>query len=109
MNEEERFKVVDWKLLKGTPWCMRPRERQRLAVAEDEAPAPGVASEHVEEIQPRSLMRRRLFVMQAEIERFGPTDGCFRCEAILQGASVSARGPSAGARARASLSLRDRP
>ena len=68
-----------------------PHERQRLVVAEDEAPAPAEMPERVEEVQPRPLMRRRLYVMQADIERFGPTDGCFGCEAILQGASVRAR------------------
>ena len=33
--------------------------------------------ERVEEVQPRPLMRRRLYVMQSDVERLGPTDGFF--------------------------------
>ena len=92
MSAEERFEVIGWDELKGTPWCMRPRERQQLSVAEDEAQAPGAAPDLEEEMQLRPMVRRRLYVTQNDIERFGPTEGCDGCETVQGGAPPAAAG-----------------
>ena len=84
MPEEARWSTEGWNQLKGYPWDVsaeKKRTGQDLVSGKD--------AETIElPTVPTSILppqERRMYVTRADIETFGPTDGCPGCTSIAVG------------------------
>ena len=86
MPEEQRWSNVGFEELKGLPWNMFPREKETLELPLP-VPLPEMmaAPQVVVVVEPAAPGRRRLYILKADIERYGVTFGCRGCEALLAG------------------------
>jgi len=82
LTEDERWSTNGWEQLKGLPWDVATR-------AKPEAPEKPIAvgpESRPLEVRPapedKPSQVRRMYVLKADIERYGATDGCPGCAAL---------------------------
>ena len=88
---EQRWNVTGWNSLKGLPWDLNPQirevehetpweETQDSQMKQDEYPEP----------KPERNEEKSFYVKRADVERYGPTQGCRGCVALSKGSSKQA-------------------
>ena len=92
LPDVEKWKFEGWRDLKGLPWEIRARRKSAAKADKEEAfmtegplvlaPPPAAPAD---EPAMAPAAHRRVYVLKADVERFGPTDGCPGCTCILVG------------------------
>ena len=80
LTAEERWDFEGLKQVTGLPWDVQSRERRSQVAAVADEEAQGVRLPPIVMAPPQ---KRRLYVLAADIERFGPTDSCAACAAVV--------------------------
>jgi hypothetical protein len=104
---DQRWRKEAIEAITATPWDREPSAEGELRVLPPLAPPAAAAAAKEPEVREQEYNPRRVFIKQTDLERFGFTEQCRRCQLMRRGAKAQGVKHSDECRLRVEQCLRD--